>query len=147
MSRRKGLKVSVVLALFVVALAVASAATAKKAKPRIRRVTAEEQIAFGVDMAKRGLWREALFRFQRAHQLDPNRPRVLNNLAVAYEAVGDFDSALEHYKLALAADPANRDLKRNYARFVEFYQSFRPPEKAEEAAGGEGAETAAEAEG
>ena len=85
-------------------------------------------------MAKRGLWNEALFRFKRAGFLRPGDPRILNNLAVAYEAVGDFDQALETYKKALRADPGDQELKRNYARFVEFYQSFRPPEASEQAA-------------
>ena len=138
MSRHKALRITAVAAVLVVGLLVAATASAAKGKSKIRRVTAAEQLSFGVDMAKRGLWREALFRFQRARQLDPGMTRVLNNLAVAYEAVGDFDRALEHYKLALAADPGNRDLKKNYARFVEFYQSFRPAgEAGDEAAEGE----------
>lgn len=141
MSTRGRLKISAVVTLLVAGLLASSAVSAKKSKPKQRRVTAAEQMSFGVDMAKRGLWREALFRFQRARQLDPNLPRVLNNLAVAYEAVGDFDRALEHYKMALAADPSNRDLKKNYARFVEFYQSFRPVEESSEAAENDDAET------
>jgi Tfp pilus assembly protein PilF len=92
----------------------------------------ESQLSFGVQMAKRGLWSEALFRFRQAEKTEPGNPRVLNNLAVAYEAVGLFDEALETYKAALKADPANRELRRNYARFIEFYQSFRPDEEPEE---------------
>ena len=141
MSTLRRRKITAVATLVVAGFLVAPTLSAKKSKPRPRRVTASEQMAFGVDMAKRGLWREALFRFQRARQLDPNLPRVLNNLAVAYEAVGDFDRALEHYKMALAADPSNRDLKKNYARFVEFYQSFRPVEESSEAAENDDAET------
>jgi Tfp pilus assembly protein PilF len=90
-------------------------------------------------MAERGLWSEALFRFERAHRLEPSSFRVLNNLAVAYEANGRFDEALATYRRALAIDPANRDLRRNYARFVEFYQSFRPEAAVEEEAGAAGA--------
>ncbi len=90
---------------------------------------ADSQLSFGVDMAKRGLWSEALFRFRQAEKAQPGDPRVLNNLAVAYEAVGLFDEALETYKSALKADPANRELRRNYARFIEFYQAFKPEEK------------------
>jgi tetratricopeptide (TPR) repeat protein len=85
-----------------------------------------EQIDFGVDMARRGLWSEALFRFERAARMEPDSFRALNNLAVAYEANGRFEEALETYRRALRLQPANRDLRRNYARFAEFYQSFRP---------------------
>lgn len=104
--------------------------------------SAKSQLGFGVSMAERGLWSEALFRFERAHQIDPNSFRVLNNLAVAYEANGRFDEALATYRRALALDPANRDLRRNYARFVEFYQSFRPAEAGEVDAGAAGAPAA-----
>jgi tetratricopeptide (TPR) repeat protein len=83
------------------------------------------QLGFGVDMAKHSLWSEALFRFHQAERLDPNNPRVYNNLAVAYEATGDYQKALEHYQKALKLDPNNRDLRANYARFVEFYQGFK----------------------
>ena len=90
------------------------------------------QLEFGVDMARRGLWAEALFRFERAAIDDPGNPRILNNLAVAHEAVGKFDEALELYRKAVELDPDNPELKRNYARFVEFFQSFRPKKVAEE---------------
>ena len=92
------------------------------------------QLAFGVDMARRGLWSEALFRFHQAERLDPNNPRVYNNLAVAYEATGDFDKALEYYQRALRISPENRELRANYTRFVEFYQGFKPQEGKEGAA-------------
>ena len=88
-----------------------------------------EQVAFGVNMAGRGLWNEALFRFKQAEKAQPGNARILNNLAVAYEAVGLFDEALGHYKRALKADSSSREVKRNYSRFVEFYQAFKPDEK------------------
>ncbi len=93
------------------------------------RAAEDRQLAFGVEMARRGLWSEALFRFKQAEESQPGNPRILNNLAVAYEAVGLFEEALETYKTALKADPANRELRRNYARFIEFYQSFKPDEE------------------
>jgi len=87
----------------------------------------EAQIAFGVEMAKRGLWSEALFRFKQANFKKPGNPRVLN-LAVAYEALGNFEKALDYYQEAIKADPGNKELKRNYSRFVEFYRAFKPAE-------------------
>jgi Flp pilus assembly protein TadD len=99
-----------------------------------RKPQARSQLQFGVDMARRGLWNEALFRFQRALEARPNDAEILNNIAVAYEALGLFEEALEAYGTALAAAPGNRDLRANYSRFLEFYQSFKPAETEEPAA-------------
>ena len=88
--------------------------------------TPADQINFGVRMAERGLWSEALFRFEQAQRMGgSNDAEVLNNLAVAHEALGRFDDALGFYRQALALAPGNRDLKANYDRFVSFYESFR----------------------
>jgi tetratricopeptide (TPR) repeat protein len=94
------------------------------------------QLAFGVEMARRGLWSEALFRFHQAESLDPRNPRVLNNLGVAYEATGEYDKALGYYKQALQIDPNNRELRANYGRFVEFYQAFQGKEGKDKKTGG-----------
>ncbi len=83
------------------------------------------QLKFGVKMAQQGLWNEALFRFQQAEGADPANPRVRNNLAVAFEATGDFEKALAYYKKALEASPNDRTMRGNYARFVEFYQAYK----------------------
>ena len=103
-------------------------------------VTPDAQLRFGVDMAERGLWSEAFFRFQQAQRLQGDTPKVLNNLAVASEAMGQFDQALEYYKQALRLAPGDADLKGNYDRFVSFYESFRAR------GDGEGAEPAAAAD-
>ena len=85
---------------------------------------AKEQLRFGVDMARRGLWNEALFRFEQVRKLAPSDPKALNNLAVAYEAVGRFDEADATYLEALRVAPGNREIKRNATRFREFLQKF-----------------------
>src|SRR5690606_3171967 len=50
-----------------------------------QRGEAKKQVEFGVQVAERGLWREAIFRWERATQLDPTYAAAFNNLAVAYE--------------------------------------------------------------
>jgi hypothetical protein len=78
------------------------------------------QTDFGVSMARQNLWREAMFRFQRAVQMNPQDPMAHNNLAVAYEANGDFENARKEYLEALRLDRSNDFIKKNYSRFVEF---------------------------
>ena len=107
--------------------------------------TADSQLAFGVDMAKRGLWSEALFRFHQAARLEPQNARVMNNLGVAYEATGDYDKALSFYQQALKIEPNNRELRANYGRFVEFYQSYKGKEGKDKGTGAQPAATGAPA--
>ena len=82
------------------------------------------QIAFGADVARKGLWREAAFRFEQAIAKDPKNARAHNNLAVALEASGEFARALTEYKKALELAPNDTYIRRNYARFAEFYTSY-----------------------
>lgn len=83
---------------------------------------ANTQRRFGVRMAKMNLWREAMFRFKRATQIEPDNAMAHNNLAVAYEATGDFDAAAKEYREALRLDRSNEYIQKNYSRFVEFTQ-------------------------
>ena len=85
----------------------------------------KEQMEFGVKAAKRGLWREALFRWEKALKLDPRNPRLMNNLAVAYETAGEFKKADEMYQQALSLEPGNRDIKQNHDLFVSYYKQMQ----------------------
>jgi Tfp pilus assembly protein PilF len=122
------------------ALAVLLAAACSSSAPQ---GSAKSQLSFGAQMAQRGLWNEALFRFRQAEQMGPSNPRVWNNLAVAYEATGNYEEALKSYRKALELAPGELEIKRNYSRFVEFYQSFRPNKDAKDAKDGKTAEPAA----
>ncbi|MCH9648608.1 MAG: tetratricopeptide repeat protein [Deltaproteobacteria bacterium] len=106
---------------------------------KTRTTSAKEQLEFGVNMARRQLWSEALFRFEQAAKLEPTNARVYNNLAVACEATGRFDEALEFYRQALRLAPSDRTVKANYSRFVEFYQTFKPEDEEESSATDTGA--------
>src|SRR2546421_2353782 len=80
----------------------------------------QTQDNFGVRMARLNLWREAMFRFRRAVQINPSDAMAHNNLAVAYEANGDFDNARKEYLEALKLDRTNAYIQKNYSRYVEF---------------------------
>ena len=82
--------------------------------------SAQSQEKFGVQMARMNLWREALFRFQRAATIDPGSAAAQNNLAVAYEANGDFENAAKAYREAMRLDRTNQYIQKNYSRLVEF---------------------------
>ena len=45
-------------------------------------------------------------------------------MAVSLEALGRYEDALGMYKKALEKSPSNSTIKRNYARFAEFYTSL-----------------------
>ena len=96
-----------------VVLAAGCASHSDVAKP-------QTQDNFGVRMAKQNLWREAMFRFRRAVEINPNDAMAHNNLAVAYEANGDFDNARKEYLEALKLDRSNAYIQKNYSRYVEF---------------------------
>ena len=87
-------------------------------------VSARQESRLGVEAARRGYWQEAVFRFERARQLSPGDAQLLNNLAVAQEALGRYDDALASYKAALEHAPTNTAIRRNYARFAEFFSSY-----------------------
>jgi len=91
----------------------------------------ETQDNYGVRMAKENLWREAMFRFQRAVEIAPGDARAHNNLAVAYEANGDFEKARKEYLEALKLDRSNQYIQKNYSRYVEFLSRNRKRQPAE----------------
>jgi len=77
------------------------------------------QLRFGLEVARKGLWQEARFRFERAVQIDPQNARAYNNLGVALEQQGDFKQAREAYEKALALAPGNLYVQQNYDLFRE----------------------------
>jgi Flp pilus assembly protein TadD len=83
------------------------------------RSDAKVQVAFGIDVARRGLWREAIYRWEKAVQIDPTYAAAYNDLAVAYEHEGQLDKAREAYEKALAIEPDNPIIRQNYELFKE----------------------------
>lgn len=120
---RTGAKVVLGVTLAIAALAGGACSN------RLDLTRSTTQMEFGVRMARANLWREALFRFERAVEIDPESAEALNNLAVAYEGIGEFEKARDAYARALRADKGNEHIQKNYSRFVEFYSRNRKREQ------------------
>ena len=84
-----------------------------------QRGDAKEQVEFGIRVAQRGLWREAIYRWERAAQIDPTYAAAFNNLAIAYEHEGQLDKARKAYEKALELDPDNAMIRQNFDLFKE----------------------------
>ena len=85
---------------------------------------------FGVEAAQQGLWREALFRWEKAVKDDPENARLRNNLAVAYESLGRLEEADREYLEALRLAPDSREIKDNHVSFRKMHPGFQGVENA-----------------
>ena len=83
------------------------------------RSDAKKQVEFGISVAQKGLWREAIYRWERATEIDPTYAAAHNNLAIAYEHEGELDKARAAYEKALQLEPNNSYIKQNYELFKE----------------------------
>jgi hypothetical protein len=100
-----------------------------------------DMLRFAVEMAEKGNWREARFRWERASAAEPDDPHLLNNLAVASEALGEPERARDLYARASSLSAGNQGLAQkiseNAARSARFWKG------AAEFAAGEAAPAAA----
>jgi Flp pilus assembly protein TadD len=83
------------------------------------RDDARAQVEFGIKVAQKGLWREAIYRWQRAVEIDPTYASAFNNLAIAYEHEGRLEKAREAYEKATELDPNNVMIRQNFDLFRE----------------------------
>ena len=83
------------------------------------RKEARNQVEFGIRVATQGLWREAVYRWERAVELDPTYAAAFNNLAIAYETAGEFQKAKAANEKALELDPKNTYIRQNFDLFKE----------------------------
>jgi type IV pilus assembly protein PilF len=101
--------------------ALAACAAAVTASPSFAdaKSDAKSQVEFGINVAQRGLWREAIYRWQKAIELDPSYVAAYNDLAIAYEHEGQLAQARKAYEKAIELDPNNSQVRQNYELFKE----------------------------
>lgn len=109
-------------ACFLVSIA-ASAAPPAGSTPSKSEIA--KQIKFGTEMARQGNWHEAIFRWRRALAADPNNPRLHNNIAVAYESLGQYDKADAEYRTAASLPGAPEEIGRNRDLFDKFFSRYK----------------------
>src|SRR5437016_10751898 len=112
-------------AFFVTAVAIAATSSAAADA----RSDAKAQVSFGINVAQRGLWREAIYRWEKAVEIDPTYAAAFNDLAIAYEHEGMLDKARKAYDKALALDPNNTQVRQNYELFKEINDRSAAKEK------------------
>lgn len=93
-----------------------TAGVASADNPRKR---AQAEVLFGIEVAEKGLWREALYRWEKAVELDPQYAAAYNNLAIAYQHEGMFEKARQAYEKAAQLDPKSTYVRQNYEFFKE----------------------------
>jgi type IV pilus assembly protein PilF len=89
------------------------------ASDRLPTASSDDEIAFGIEVARKGLWNEARFRFERAVALDPGSAEALNDLGVALEQQGEFARSREAFEKALKLAPGSMYIQQNYDLFRE----------------------------
>ena len=114
-------RVALLLALSAVALASPSFADARN--------DAKSQVEFGINVAQRGLRREAIYPGEKAVELDPRYASAYNDLAIGYEHEGQLDKARKAYEKALELEPNNTQIRQNYELFKEINDRTGEKEK------------------
>ena len=84
--------------------------------PLQHHATMDQYNEFAIKAAELQLWNEAVFRWERVIEIDPQYAQAHNNLGVAFEALGKTDEAIEAYKRAAELNPTNKFFRFNYRR-------------------------------
>ncbi len=74
------------------------------------------EFKFGNKLAKRGLWKEAYYRWSRALKDGENSAAIHNNIAISLEFQNKLKEAESEYQKALKLSPGSEYIKRNISR-------------------------------
>src|SRR4026207_1113688 len=91
-------------------LVVVSVAAPARADDKPRE-SAKKHVEFGIWVAQKGLWREAIYRWEQAAKIDPNYSAAYNDLAVAYEHEGQLDKARKAHEKERERERGNAPIR------------------------------------
>jgi hypothetical protein len=111
--RYPGRKCSAALVAVITAMTVLAAGSVSAGRPKTKNPA-----RFAADMAERGNWREAKYRWEIVRREQPDNPRILNNLAVAAEILGEVEEAKLLYEQAVETSGGNTHILDNQRRFA-----------------------------
>lgn len=96
------------------------------------KLTTEESLKLGIDMARQGMLHQALAIFKEMLDVQPNEPRALFNAAVVLDLLGQRDYAMTLLRHSINADPAFANphyylgrLHMEAGYYTEAYHAFR----------------------
>lgn len=92
----------------------------------------KDEMKFGAEAAQRGLWREAMFRWEKHLKTHGDNPRLRNNLGVAYESMGEYEKAIREYREGLRLLPNSKEIRGNFEALREFCRTVKSCDAPEE---------------
>ena len=85
------------------------------------RSVPKTEFEFANKLAQDDLWKEAQYRWNQLLEKGKESAALYNNIAVAFEKMGEFEEAEKAYQKAMKLSPNNSTIKNNYNKLYYHY--------------------------
>jgi Tfp pilus assembly protein PilF len=89
----------------------------------------QSEFDFANKLAKQGLWKESLYRWEKALKAGNVSVAIYNNIAVAQEELGRFEESEKSYQKALNISPGHATVQANYDRLKKLLKKSENEKK------------------